>query len=461
VPSSNQSSRFMIETTYFWYRLPVDHLIQPLHKLTTNIPMMMTHQHILYDIIYIYAMMFFLFSRMGMSIVVSSCTVAWIVQLLLQPRLPMYEIQVLLFPPPPPPQPRLLPAVFFQWMKSEVTNEMQTVFLTRIQFYNANFLHLTVHAFTFDMYLEDMMAPTTRTANGTRNPNDPMSNDTPSSSSSSSVPDNNNNNNIIQDAWKTTPTTTMATDSTQGNRLLHMMTITDEQQHQRRPPHISNDTTTLWSIDARSNFTVDRFPLCMSWNATSAWQWRTWVQVIYRWTKHTFFTTTTSSSSSSSSKNSNNNNPKNHNKKGEDRYIPFTLPITGVAHIRAGIMKNHPHRPVAQPGAVTNHTLPPPSSSSLYSRMSTVPLTVSIVCDNMLDLWQMRVIGVDCRMHRMVLGWQPLLSTVQDLRAYAVSDLRFHPITGSVLPSSSTSIATQLSQLPNKLGQNLLASRLT
>ena len=244
----------------------------------------------------------------------------------LQPRLPVYLLQLKFDTLP-------------QFRKSAVTQQWQSVMATQVQFYNANYLHLTVHALTFDLYLEDVRE---------------------------------------------------ATEDTQlrGNSLLYMGTITDPEQHQlaHRP-----DTTVLWSIRARSNFTLDHCPLFMSVNASSL-KWRSLLQILIRWWRHMFH-----------------------------KDVPFTLPTTGVAHMRASSF----------PRPSLNETI----SSGFATALSSVPLTVSIICDNTIDIWRMQVMGTDCVMRNMQPGWKPLNTSVHQLRKYALSKLRVHPSTGSVIPS--------------------------
>jgi hypothetical protein len=275
---------------------------------------------------------------------ISLSAVLLVMRHFLHPRLPVYRLQL---------KYNALP----QFIKSPVTLEWQLVMATQVQFYNANYLHLTVHALTFDLYLEDVV---------------------------STMPE--------EPSWR-------------GNSLLYMGTITDPAQHclAHRP-----DTTVLWSIRARSNFTIDHCPLHMSVQGSSL-KWRSLLQILIRWWRHTF-----------------------------QNDLPFTLPTTGVAHIRAS-------------------SFPPPqlfNASSyqpgLATALSSIPVTVGIICDNTIDLWRMEVIGTDCVMRSMLPGWVPLNTSVLHLRKYAVSKLRVHPDTGSVIPHpilSMPSLADLMSTL--------------
>jgi hypothetical protein len=276
---------------------------------------------------------------------ISLSAIVLVMRHFLHPRLPAYRLQL---------KYNALP----QFIKSPVTLEWQSVMATQVQFYNANYLHLTVHALTFDLYLEDVVASTM--------PEEP--------------------------SWR-------------GNSLLYMGTITDPSQHHvaRRP-----DTTVLWSIRARSNFTIDHCPLYMSVQGSSL-KWRSLLQILIRWWRHTF-----------------------------QNDLPFTLPTTGVAHIRASSFS---------PPSFFNASS---SSPGLAMALSSVPVTVGIICDNAIDLWRMEVIGTDCVLRSMLPGWVPLNASVHQLREYAVSKLRVHPDTGSVIPSrilSMPSLAEVMSTL--------------
>lgn len=258
---------------------------------------------------------------------ISFSAVLLVMRHFLLPRLPVYRLQLKYYALP-------------QFLKSPVTQEWQSVMATQVQFFNANYLHLTVHALTFDLYLEDVR------------------------------------------------TTTMGESSVRGNSLLYMGTITDPEQH--RLSH-SPDANALWSIRARSNFTIDHCKLYMFVQGSSL-KWRSLLRILSRWWRHAF---------------------KND--------VPFTLPTTGIAHIRASSF----------PQPKRNSS---PDSFGFGSALSSVPFTVGIICDNAIDIWRMEVVGIDCVMRSMVPGWMPLNSSVHHMRDFAVSALKAHPDTGSVIP---------------------------
>jgi hypothetical protein len=93
----------------------------------------------------------------------------------------------------------------------------------------------------------------------------------------------------------------------------------------------------------------------------------------------------------------------------------MVVPTTGVAHIKAS---------------------------------SSAPFTVSIVCDNMVDTWNMQILGFECALKQLYPGWLDLDQAVESLRGHALT-LRPED-SGGVLPPQSRS-ATSWNQLWNSL----------
>lgn len=82
----------------------------------------------------------------------------------------------------------------------------------------------------------------------------------------------------------------------------------------------------------------------------------------------------------------------------------MVVPTTGVAHIKAG---------------------------------QSAPFTVSIVCDNMVDTWNMQILGFECALKQLYPGWLDLEQAVASLRGHALT-LRPED-SGGVLPPHSQS----------------------
>jgi hypothetical protein len=82
----------------------------------------------------------------------------------------------------------------------------------------------------------------------------------------------------------------------------------------------------------------------------------------------------------------------------------LVVPTTGVAHIKAS---------------------------------SSAPFTVSIVCDNMVDTWNMQILGFECALKQLHPGWLDLEQAVETLRGHALT-LRPED-SGGVLPPHSQS----------------------
>lgn len=68
----------------------------------------------------------------------------------------------------------------------------------------------------------------------------------------------------------------------------------------------------------------------------------------------------------------------------------LALPTTGVAHVRAN---------------------------------GQARLTVTFVCDNLVDTWTLRVQGVDCQLRQLSTGWTNMTHSTDQLRAYAIENL--------------------------------------
>jgi hypothetical protein len=62
------------------------------------------------------------------------------------------------------------------------------------------------------------------------------------------------------------------------------------------------------------------------------------------------------------------------------------------------------------------------------------PFTVSIVCDNMLDTWNMQIIGLECALRELKPGWLDLNVAVERLRGHALDTLRPGSNGGGFLP---------------------------
>jgi hypothetical protein len=97
----------------------------------------------------------------------------------------------------------------------------------------------------------------------------------------------------------------------------------------------------------------------------------------------------------------------------------ITLPTTGVVHIIATTpgRKKRRRRKTVSDGNNHNHTI---SDSSSSSRMLKAPLTVSIICDNVIHLWTLQVTGVQCTMFGMVPGFHNLIAAANTVRDHAL-----------------------------------------
>jgi hypothetical protein len=93
----------------------------------------------------------------------------------------------------------------------------------------------------------------------------------------------------------------------------------------------------------------------------------------------------------------------------------LVVPTTGVAHIKAS---------------------------------SQAPFTVSIVCDNMVDTWNMQILGFECALQQLHPGWLDLEESVAALRGHALSYL-VQEESGGVLPPAAVAADNSWSKLVN------------
>jgi hypothetical protein len=343
-------------------------------------------------------------------VLLGSSTLLLVTQHYLKPRLPIYIIQMNIIPTFYQ-QSNSIIHVPIQFIKSHITKQWQTVMSTNIHFYNENFLHITVHAMTFDIYIEKY----DRDGDGGRG--------------------------TSSDDTTTTGTRRSARTSATTSALLHVGTITDQYQHvtyDHRFPNKGTSSNILWSIPGRSNFTQLYCPLYISLqpilpvvtvpapaptttskphnnnnNTTSSntkythqrdaiiTYYKSILHVIYQLLKHTLY-------------NMFYNPNKNHTHHQSLSY--YTIPTTGVAHIRTSAI------PVS------------PNQTYSSSPLGSLPFTVSMVCDNIINIMQLQIIGTYCTIRTIQPGWNQHISTAaQTIRNYAIQHLSiYNTTTGSI-----------------------------
>jgi hypothetical protein len=77
-------------------------------------------------------------------------------------------------------------------------------------------------------------------------------------------------------------------------------------------------------------------------------------------------------------------------------------------------------------------TLMVPSSGVLHLHIKVaaapasmnIPITLSILCDNMLDTWTMEMQGVDCELDTIDMGWADITKTAERLQEYVLRELQ-------------------------------------
>jgi hypothetical protein len=92
------------------------------------------------------------------------------------------------------------------------------------------------------------------------------------------------------------------------------------------------------------------------------------------------------------------------------------IPTTGVAHLRAN---------------------------------GQAKLTVSFVCDNILDTWTLTIKGVDCQLRELAVGWVDLVHITNELRLYAINHLLAQPSGHVVAIDDKCSIDEEESWCPS------------
>lgn len=299
-----------------------------------------------------------------------STTILFLTHEYIKPRLPVYTIQINLYP-------------MLQFFKSPVTRHWQTILSTNIQFYNENYLHLSIHAMTFDAYVERYDTVDSNDYNG-GNPNDHS---------------------------EESSTLKASMSSPRPASLLHIATITDQNQHRSRSTASNNtsknlDDDALWYIPGRTNFTIQHCPLYMSFSESSSTTTTTAAENIstmtyirsilllaYKLISYTI------------------QKLWHHNGRISST---FTIPTTGVAHIRASMLKNN----------------------STTSAKVAMPFTVGMICNNEISIFRFQIIGVQCQQYSMIPGWnEPISDVATKLRSFAVTKLMIqNTTTGSAIP---------------------------
>lgn len=98
-------------------------------------------------------------------------------------------------------------------------------------------------------------------------------------------------------------------------------------------------------------------------------------------------------------------------------------------------------------GGGTSLIVPTTGVAHIRASGSRTPLTVSFVCDNRMETFQLSIQGFDCSLHSLQPGWVHLERATDTMRVYAHTKL--HPeSTGGILPhAQTTDFSTLLSHL--------------
>lgn len=74
----------------------------------------------------------------------------------------------------------------------------------------------------------------------------------------------------------------------------------------------------------------------------------------------------------------------------------------------------------------------PTTGVMLIKASSSTPVTMSMICDNSLNIWTLLMVGVECSLNSIDVGWLPLDKTIDKLQVEALSSLKANA-TGGVL----------------------------
>lgn len=314
-----------------------------------------------------------LFPGFLVALLAGSALVA-VVQQLVQPRLPVYKLSIVLFPRRFSHWPRLV--------QSSDTGEWRTAITTDVELFNANYLHLHVHAVSFDLYAEQLNDQGHCVLRHIGNLQDrqqqPQQHQKKKQGDDDTLEDNYkreanevaNHNNPAADA------------DVPGNGALSQGSSFQNQQQQP-----------LWSIEARSNFTsTTTLYMALQFIPIA----RSMLRLFYRlW----------------------------------DGSGQMSMTTTGVAHIHA--TTTTPTKTTS--GTTDNVTTTTPSSGGAFSALLKAPLTVSIICNNIVDTWQLTVVGSQCVLHQMIPGWLDLPQAAAQVRNHALQSMAVNATTGSLV----------------------------
>ena len=309
--------------------------------------------------------------------------VAVVFDQVVRPRLPEYHIYVVGLPVP---------------RRSDRTNEWKLAVQTDVDFFNANFIHIDVHALSFDLFY----ASTTTTTIGDDNQ---AVGEQRILRHIGSVQD------LQQHVTNKPSETTVAPllveqpkQPTEQKRRRNMFQRKEKARTKSGNNRSSNSTAPLWSIESRSNFTAST---TMMTSLNIANLLRSLYHLLCRWWMNSG---------------------------------SLTVPMTGVAHIRAVTQYDKHDRTKATKRSTTTTTKvatttsPKVSTRSHHPLALKLPFTVSIICDSLVETWRWptKITGVECVLHNLLPGWSDLEATATTVRDFALHRLSVNA-TGGVL----------------------------
>jgi hypothetical protein len=319
--------------------------------------------------------------------VVWSPLIVWVCTLLLggstlvvvhhfvSPRLPIYRLQVL-----------SLPAL--QWMRG--SGEVKTLLKMDVSLHNDNYVQIDVHALSFDVFYSDWSG-NVLTHIG-------------------SVQDKNQIAELqllapVPTTTKTSSATAAVAALPQRNKSNQSKKQESRDRKQQRRRTVSKQP--LWRIQPRANFSItDDLYLAPP---PSPWLY----QIVFNTLPSMMLGLCWRGSGGGVSG-------------GGGGFFSMIVPTSGVAHIKASSSSSSAVTATSATAGVAAAAVVPG-----------IPFTVSIVCDNLVDIWNMQILGYECVLKQLHPGWLDLDEAVESLREHALT-LRPEDSGGVMPPPSPT-----------------------
>jgi hypothetical protein len=112
----------------------------------------------------------------------------------------------------------------------------------------------------------------------------------------------------------------------------------------------------------------------------------------------------------------------------DDMYLMISSPWSLAASVIDFVQQFVTHRGLL--------VLPSTGVAHIHSRG--IPVTVSMICDNVVHVWSMRVEGLECTLENVQTGWVSLPEVAASMRRKMTQTMRAYPATGGVYLQART-----------------------